>query len=315
MSKVARLDDREFDARVRTEAFRFLERQQQIYPDALPFTVLQQGFRFEGTRVPLIGPQGIFKPKILSDMPLSFYTAPIEEGKPPPYDDKVGDDGLMRYKYRGTNPEHRDNVGMRLAMQRRVPLIYLFGLVPGRYVAVWPVFVVGDDPARLDFMVAVDDKRAIASLAESFVAEPADQARRIYVTTTAQRRLHQQSFRERVLTAYRQCCAICRLRHLELLDAAHILPDGHPRGEPWVSNGLSLCKLHHAAFDRNLLGIRRDLVVEVRRDILDEEDGPMLIHGIQDCHNRPLAMVPSAKTLRPNPEYLEERYEEFLRAV
>jgi hypothetical protein len=40
---------------------------------------------------------------------------------------------------------------------------------------------------------------------------------------------------------------------VELLDAAHILPDGHPKGEPVVPNGLALCKLHHAAFDRQRL--------------------------------------------------------------
>jgi len=40
--------------------------------------------------------------------------------------------------------------------------------------------------------------------------------------------------------AYRQSCAICRLRHKELLDSAHILPDLHPLSEPVVSNGLSL---------------------------------------------------------------------------
>lgn len=315
MSRARHHSGNDLDARVRAEAFLFLEGLQTSHPDSIPFRLLQQGFQFEGTRVPLIGPQGIFKPGVLSEMPLSFYTAPIEEGKPRPYDDQVGTDGLMRYKYRGSDPRHRDNVGMRLAMQRRVPLIYLFGLVPGRYVAVWPVFIVGDDPAKLEFTVAVDDKRAMVPQSEGFIAEPADQARRLYVTTTAQRRLHQESFRERVLAAYKQSCAICNLRHRELLDAAHILPDGHPRGEPWVSNGLSLCKLHHAAFDRNFLGIRSDLVVEVRADILKEKDGPMLIHGIQDCHGRPLAMTPSTRALKPNPEFLAERYEEFRRAI
>jgi len=54
------------------------------------------------------------------------------------------------------------------------------------------------------------------------------------------------------------------------------LPDGHPRGEPIVPNGLALCKLHHAAFDRHILGVRPDLVVEVRLDILREVDGPMV---------------------------------------
>src|SRR5437667_7053053 len=48
------------------------------------------------------------------------------------------------------------------------------------------------------------------------------------------------AFRERALMAYRQSCAICRLRHKELLDSAHILPDLHPLSEPVVSNGLSL---------------------------------------------------------------------------
>ena len=56
------------------------------------------------------------------------------------------------------------------------------------------------------------------------------------------------------------------------VDAAHILPDGHPRGAPIVPNGLALCTLHHAAFDRHVLGVRPDLKVEIRLDVLEEED-------------------------------------------
>ena len=94
-------------------------------------------------------------------------------------------------------------------------------------------------------------------------------------------RLHQRSFRERVLRAYREQCALCRLRHQELLDAAHIVPDTEPGGDPIVPNGLSLCKLHHAAFDRHFVGVRGHYVVEVRPDLLEEHDGPMLVHGLQ----------------------------------
>ena len=65
-----------------------------------------------------------------------------------------------------------------------------------------------------------------------------------------------------------------RKRNSEI-DAAHILPDGHPRGEPVVQNGLALCKLHHAAFNRHVLGVRPDLTVELRPDVLREPDGPM----------------------------------------
>jgi len=134
---------------------------------------------------------------------------------------------------------------------------------------------------------------------------------RMYAVGEVRRRLHQARFRQRVLTAYRSACAICNLRHGELLDAAHILPDGHPMGLPIVRNGLSLCKIHHAAFDQMLLGIRPDCVVEVRQSILDEEDGPMLRYGLQACHGNTLRVVPRRPDDRPATEFLEERFELF----
>src|ERR1041384_3036364 len=80
------------------------------------------------------------------------------------------------------------------------------------------------------------------------------------------------AFRERVLEAYRYQCSFCRLRHEQLLDAAHIIGDTEAQGEPVVRNGLSLCKLHHAAFDNHFVGLRPDYVLEVRPDILRERD-------------------------------------------
>jgi putative restriction endonuclease len=103
---------------------------------------------------------------------------------------------------------------------------------------------------------------------------------------------------------------MCRLRHAELLDAAHILGDTHPRGEPVVPNGLALCSIHHRAFDSNVLGIRPDLVVEVRPDILAEIDGPMLRHGLQEMAGLRLT-TPRERALQPDPSRLEERYAEF----
>ena len=113
------------------------------------------------------------------------------------------------------------------------------------------------------------------------------------------------------MRAYRNSCAVCSLRHLPLLDAAHILPDRDPRSEPLVSNGLALCKLHHAAFDRMFIGIRPDLIVEVRKDILEEKDGPMLLHGLKKCDARPLIVTPRTAIQKPNKALLEERYEDF----
>jgi putative restriction endonuclease len=137
------------------------------------------------------------------------------------------------------------------------------------------------------------------------------QIRRGYITALTKRRIHQQAFRERVLTAYRQQCALCRLKHGALLDAAHIVPDSDPEGEPVTSNGIALCKLHHAAFDRHFLAVRSDYRVEIRSDVLEETDGPMLKHGLQGLHLQ-LITVPSDVASQPNREALESRYQRFL---
>jgi putative restriction endonuclease len=309
------MDD--LDTRIRLRAFSFLEDLCSRYGLALPREVLLSGFDFEGKRVPLLSPQGIFKPAVLPEIPLSITTVPVVEGKSRPYKDEIGPDGLMRYKYRGTDPMHRDNMGLRLAMQQQTPLIYFYGLVPGRYAAIWPVRIIGENQSNLSFSVEVEDKLNLivgeqAVLSES-IAQP-ESAARAYITVATQVRLHQHSFRMRVLEAYRECCAVCRLKHVELLEAAHILPDSNPRGEPWVSNGISLCKLHHAAFDTQLMGIRPDLVVEIRKDILDESDGPLLIHGLKEWHNKRLIVIPHSPRLKPRADFLEERFEMFRRA-
>ena len=303
----------DLDSRVRLAAFSFLEAEtRRAGTDVLPRALLAQGCQFDGRRVPILGPQGIFKPAILPDMPLSITTVPVEEGTAAPYRDVIGHDGLLRYCYRGTDPNHRDNVGLRLARQRQAPLIYCHGVVRGHYVAVWPVFVVGDSTAELNFTVSVDD-RQLASLGAMDSDDPGTDGRRRYVTRLVQQRLHQEAFRQRVLAAYHAHCAVCHLRHEELLEAAHILPDGHPQGHPVVPNGLALCKLHHAAFDAQILGIRPDYQIEIRLDVLEEIDGPMLKHGLQQFHQQRIR-TPNRPLLKPKPEYLEERFALFRRA-
>jgi hypothetical protein len=182
----------EQDRLVRLAAFQFLDEQSRIWGDVLPWRVISQGFLFGERRVPLVSQQGIFKPAVLRTVPLSIRTTPILQGRDRPYDDGMTPDGLLLYRYRGTDTAHRENAGLRQAT--------------------------------------------------------------------------------------------------ELLDAAHILPDSHPRGEPVVSNGLALCKLHHAAFD-----------------------GPMLRHALQEVNGSPLT-APARQDWKPGVEFLEERYEQFRQA-
>lgn len=298
-------------ALVRLAAFRFLEQQLALAGDdkTLRRSVLEAGFTYEGQRVPLVGPQGIFKPRVIKDVPLSITTVAIVDGEDRPYDDVFGDDGLLRYRYRGTDPAHHENVGLRLAMQRQIPLVYFHGVVRGVYVAEFPVFIVGDDPKALTFTVSVEERRFASLGAPAPEADDVD-IRRRYATRLFRQRLHQREFRERVVRAYQTHCAVCRLRRNELLEAAHILADSDPLGHPKVSNGVALCKLHHAAFDAHLIGIRPDYIIHVRKDVLNETDGPMLIHGLQGFHEKPL-WVPQQSAWRPDTELLKRRFEIF----
>ena len=295
-----------YDRQVRLAAFNWLAEQTKIHGDILPRALLQKGFEFSGKRVPLVAPQGIFTPKILN-YPISITTAPGG-----PYEDAVMEGDFIAYKYRGENPDHRDNVGLREAMRLKLPLVYFYGIVPGRYVPAWPVFVIADNPGALEFTVAVEEPGVLDESRagrEGEVREE-DLSKKAYITRTTLFRLHQRSFREKVLTAYREQCALCRLRHKELLDAAHIIPDAEEHGVATVNNGISLCKLHHAAFDRFLIGITPDFTVKVKLEILEEKDGPMLQHGLKDLDQIKI-ILPGDEQDWPNRDFLNRRYEEF----
>jgi len=62
-----------------------------------------------------------------------------------------------------------------------------------------------------------------------------------------------------------------------------------------------------------ILGVRPKLTVDIREDILREEDGPMLKHGLQGFQGVRI-LIPGAHHLRPDRDYLAERYEIFKKA-
>jgi putative restriction endonuclease len=294
------------DRKIRLSAFDWLTERRAEFREALPRARLEE-FAIGGRRIPLMGPSGIWKPAAC-ELPISITT--VIAG---PYADSFDSDkGALRYAYRGTDPHHRDNVGLRRAMRERVPLIYFHAVGRGMYAAAYPVFVVADDPMALFFTVQVDDLRAVLAGAVGALAagEDATEPRRAYVTATFRRRLHQVAFRERVIRAYQERCALCRLRHHELLDAAHITPDREAEGDPVVSNGLALCKLHHAAFDSFFFAVTPDYVVEVRPSVLAETDGPMLVVGLQQIHGQRIHL-PRRQVDLPDPARLASRYEQF----
>jgi putative restriction endonuclease len=70
--------------------------------------------------------------------------------------------------------------------------------------------------------------------------------------------------------------------------------------------------LHHAAFDSNIIGIRPDYIIEVRKDVLKEKDGPMLQYGLQELQSRKI-ILPKPTKYYPSTLLLEKRYEEYRR--
>lgn len=300
--------DISLDEELRGIAFAFVQRLRDQYGGRIPRAELMRGVTFRGDRVPIWNYQkGIFKPAALGPDGAALSVQTSAES---PYDDLHDpESGEFVYKYRGrtaNDVNHPDNIALRRAMQLQRPLIYLVAVDPGFYDAVLPVYVTADDVHQMQFILAADQAGLIAAATDPVMTE----VRRQYATRAVIRRLHQQQFRRRVLKAYREQCAVCRLKHKPLLDAAHILPDSDPRGEPVVSNGLGMCKIHHSAYDAQILGIDPEARVHIRVDVLHETDGPMLKYGLQEMEGARLEL-PRRADQRPNREFLAERFERF----
>jgi putative restriction endonuclease len=245
--------------------------------------------------------RGIWNPRDLSGT-LSVVSDPGGS-----YADRHETGGLFRYSYRAGSAAG-DNTKLRRAMQLGLPMILLRKLEPNLFMPVLPVYVVADDEPRHEFVLILDAEQY--EIADPLHLTPSE---RRYAERVMRHRLHQPEFRIRVLRAYEIRCTVCSLRHREFLDAAHIIGDREERGDPVVPNGLSLCKIHHAAYDEDLMGISPDGKVAINRELLEEIDGPMLQHGLQAMHGRSIA-VPRRRTDRPDPDRLDRRYQRFLAA-
>ena len=216
------------DHEIRLAAFEWLQKQTSINGYVLDWSLLIKGFSYKGKQIALVQMPGIWTPQVM-ELPISIRTTPNS-----PYKDSFGD-AYIKYSFRGTDPNHRDNVLLTKVMQSNppIPLIYFLGISKGKYLATWPVYIVNCDTSQLMFTVAVDDFNYISKRGFDILEEkPEDYARREYYTTTVKARAFQGRFRQRVLDAYRSQCALCKLKHAELLDAAHIIPDSEEEGEP-----------------------------------------------------------------------------------
>lgn len=302
------------DAQMRITAF---EHVRALWEMRGPLTSddLARGFMFEGERVPLVNPQrGIFKPRQMQHL-LSIRTVYPRAGAKVWYDDQrrvhaqlYTAEEAVDYAFMGDDPEAADNRWLREAHVDQVPIIYFLGIAPSRYQAIVPAFIAGWDRDALTARVAfgLPDQEVLSA--------PKGASERRYAMRAVRQRLHQASFREAVIAAYGGRCAVSGLPEQRLLDAAHIVPDRDELlGQPIVSNGLPLSKIHHAAFDAHLLGVDPDYRLHVSQRLLVQHDGSML-EALKRLDGGAL-QLPARDTDHPDRDRLARRYEAFLAAA
>ncbi len=276
-------------------------------------SVLNNDFISGGVRYTLQSQQGIIRPRGFR-APLTITTVYRPPGRKTPYEDgEITGSGLFAYRYQGKDPNSYQNVALRQAFKDKIPLVWLRGIAKGEYMAVSPIWIAFDEPENLRVLFAPRLDTPLGRFEESSGPDSLSPSERRYRSRQVMQRVHQPYFRQEVLKAYRDECAICSLRLRPLLDAAHVIPDAEEDGFPVVPNGVSLCKIHHAAFDSNIIGIDPKYRVHVSQKILNEIDGPMLKHGIQEADGRTLAL-PRSKAKQPDPDRLEVRWSRFIAA-
>jgi putative restriction endonuclease len=224
------------------------------------------------------------------------------------YQDEETSDGIL-YRYQDGPTNNHFNRWLREAYALQVPLVYFVGTRRNWYRPEYPTFIERDLVAERTVVLTFGKMRGPYDEREA--ARIDDPIERRYVVRQVKQRLHQAQFRGVVLPAYDDRCAICRLKELSLLDAAHIEPDTSPFGRATIANGLSMCSIHHRAFDQDLVGVSPDYEVHVSRRLLEDEDGPML-ELLKGFHRQALHL-PTRRAHQPDRERLAVRFERFAR--
>jgi len=249
------------ETRIRLDAIHYVRELRERWV-AVPSSELRR-FTTSGRRIVLKGQQGIFKPAELND-PISI-TSTIDS----PYARDPIEGSRVLYDFLPESHEY-ENEGLKRCAEAELPLIY-FLQVKRRpnpeYVIFAPVFVVGWDDSARRFLVDLSEQKPGEVISPPAVTRqltlpairtpgsPGEirEMSKSYGVTTVQRRLEHVQFRNAVLKAWRDRCAVCGLRVRALLDAARIDSE----------QGIALCATHHRAFDARILRLDADHVVHI----------------------------------------------------
>ena len=127
-----------------------------------------------------------------------------------------------------------------------------------------------------------------------------------HLTITHTRYKRDPRFKSIVYEAYNNKCAMCSIG-LELIEAAHIVPHSHEKGTDEIGNGISLCALHHTAYDRSLIYFDDEFNILINNSKMEYLEKVGLDSGFRKFQALAFDKIqlPTNHTLRPNIENIK----------
>lgn len=293
-------------------AFERVKALELIYGDAIPSSVIEEGFVFHGEKVLLVNRvRGIFKPKQMADGVLSIKTTIPRDGGVNIYNDQLTDDGYYQYSLQTGDPRGGGNKCLWQAYEAKQPFIYFHAIAPAVYKALWPCFVDSIFPDEGHARILVGIEKPSANFRKVEYRIPDDIESR-YMVRESKVRLHQAAFRSAILDVYQNRCAVTGMLEPKLIDAAHIIPDAEVGSSQLINNGIALSNLHHRAYDRGLIGIDPDYKIHVSDRIRGTQVNDFVQRAFREYDQKQLYLPKDIKS-RPDKDSLARRFEIFIK--
>lgn len=108
-------------------------------------------------------------------------------------------------------------------------------------------------------------------------------------------------FADKVYKAYNYKCAMCGIG-LNLIEGAHIIPHSHELGTDEIDNGISLCSLHHTAYDKSLIYFDEEMNILINESKMEYLEKVGLDPGFRKFEKLAFEKIqlPDNHILRPN---------------
>ena len=302
------------DWAIRAKAFEVLEHLGLEFNGRIPWDRINAGFEFQGENIKFASRAlGIFKSRQMSAA-LSVKTVVPKAGRNIWYQDQEKvfdfDSGLLPYDLAKGSLESGANAQLRLAHERKAPIIYFRGVESAVYDAVCPIWIERFDSVQRRVLLAAPDVvHSNLSSVNALASSQTEVREASWAISQGKRRNHQAWFSSVVKSAYGYRCAFSGLPLRNLLVGAHIIPDAEA-GPMAVTNGICMSTLHHSAYDSFLIGVDPDYRVHVARNVLEERDGPIL-ESLKGLDRQKLLHLPVNEAERPSQTYLEQRFKQF----